>query len=258
MTYSKMIKSIITLTITLLPFVSQAQDLKPSFEELQEINRSLDFEITNSMYWSSYEYYYSNFQFPSTIDTFFNVLFENLLSNTRQEPVISKVQDILSANKPSFSLRSTPDRLLILYSDSIFFTFDKPFSCDEFNETGIYAGFVRNNSACRDRRANRLERMFKHRVWKCYVHNLDKDDGHHVTSRENSSLGLIGFTFDAKRDSLSVHHVCSYDMVLSHSYFISLKKLSRSFCRKNKYDGLFFSAPFVYDFPKTNSVNIGL
>lgn len=220
-----------------------------SHKELQEIDSALNFEITNYMYLSSYEFYYSHFQFPSTIDILFNFMFESLSIHSKQYPFPNNIKTLLTNNKTSFLVRIMQNKLVVFYSDSIFFSFDIPFTCDEFSETGPYAGFLRDKVVCHDHQANQLEKLFNHHVWKLYTHSVNKSHDQQIINKDNPSLGYIGFTFDSQQDSLVVHNICSYEMCLHQQYYTSLQKLSRRFCRKHKYDGLFFSAPFVYSTP---------
>lgn len=220
-----------------------------SYKELQEVDSALNFEITNYMYLTSYEFYYSHFQFPSTIDILFNFMFESLSIHSKQYPFPNNIKTFLTNNKTSFLVRIMQNKLVVFYSDSIFFSFDIPFTCDEFSETGPYAGFLRNKVVCHDHQANQLEKLFNHHVWKLYTHSVNKSHDQQIINKDNQSLGYIGFTFDSQQDSLVVHNICSYEMCLHQQYYTSLQKLSRRFCRKHKYDGLFFSAPFVYSTP---------
>lgn len=244
-----MIKRYFHILLILGLFCDCQSQNRISYRELQEIDSALNFEITNYMYLSSYEYYYSQFQFPSAIDTLFDFMFESLSLHSKQCPFPDNIKTLLSDNKTSFVVHIMLNKLVVLYRDSIFFSFDVPFSCDEFSETGSYAGFLRNKVVCHDHQANQLEKSFNHLVWKLYTHSVNKLHGQHIINKDNSSLGYIGFTFDFQQDSLVVHNICSYEMCLHQPYYTSLQKLSRRFCRKHKYDGLFFSAPFVYSSP---------
>lgn len=234
------------LLILNLFYVCPSQNTTVSFKELLEIDSAFNFEITNYMYLSSNEYYYSHFCFPSSIDTLFRYMFESLSLNSKQHPFPNNIKTLLTANQPSFNVHITQSELLVLYGDSVFFSFDVPFSCDEFNGIGPYAGFIQNNAICNDNRASKLEFLFNHLVWKQYAHSVNKTHGQHIVGEDNLSLGYIGLTYNMLTDSLFVHNICSYKQELHQPYYISLQKLSHRFCRKHKYDGLFFLAPFVY------------
>ena len=174
------------------------------------------------------------------------IMFDGLSVNGRHTPLPNDIKTELIANKAYFDILLTQNKMLVLYEDSIFFTFDVPFTCAEFCEIGSYAGFVQNKVVCNDNRASRLEILFNHLVWKYYVHSVNRLHGRQVVSNDNLSLGYIGLTYNIQMDSLNAHDICSYEMELYQPYYNSLHKLSRRFCRRHKYDGLFFSAPFVY------------
>lgn len=236
------------LMLLMLNIFQYCQSQNPSFshKELLETDSALNFGITNFMYLSIYEYYYSHFQFPSSTDTLFCFMLESLSMNEKQLSLPKDIKKQLIDNKPYFRIHISQNNLLVLFRDSTYLYLDVPYTCEEFCEMGSYAGFVRNKVICNDSQANRLEKLFNHRVWKYYVRSVNKLQGQHVVSCDNQSLGYIGLTYNMQTDILVAHNLCSYEMGMFQPYYDSLHELSRHFCHKYQYDGLFFSAPFVY------------
>ena len=216
-----------------------------SYREIVKMDSTFNNEIQNHLYLASYEYYYTFFQFPSNIDTFFNFAFKSLSIYTKQHPFPNNILQILTDNKLFFSLNHSQDTLVVLYEDSVLFSFEKPFSCAEFNETGSYAGFIKNNTVCNDNYASKLENRFCHRIWKLYHQSVTDLSGQHILDDGKFSLIHIGVTYDFNQDTMVVHNICPINAEFYLPYYASLKMLSEQFCHKYGYDSLFFSAPFV-------------
>ena len=216
-----------------------------SYQEIAETDSVFNNEIQNHLYLASYEYYYAHFQFPSNIDTFFNFVFKSLSIYTKRHPFPNNIRQILTDNRPFFSLNHSQDTLFVLYGDSIFLSFVKPFSGEEFNETGSYAGFIKNNTICNNNYASKLEKRFCHKLWKLYHQSVADLSGQHILGDGHSSLLHIGLTYDFFQDSLVVHNICPLNKELYQPYYASLKMLSRHFCHRYGFDGLFFTTPFV-------------
>ena len=240
-------KRTILLLLMLIFFCDcQSQNIGISYNE-RGADSTLYFEIENYMYLSSYEYYFSHFCFPSTIDTLFYFMLESLSLHSKQHPFPDNIKKLLTSNKGSFNVQANRNKLMVFYNDTLFFSTDKPFMCGEFCETGPYAGFTRNGVACHDRRAYKIEKLFNHFVWKRYARFVDNSCCQHIVDEDNLTLGYIGLTYNSQQDSLFIHNICSYKMELYKPYYSSLQKLSRRFCRKYNYDGLCYSAPFVFE-----------
>ena len=85
-------KRTILLLLMLIFFCDcQSQNIGISYNE-RGADSTLYFEIENYMYLSSYEYYFSHFCFPSTIDTLFILCSKvcHCIVNSTHSPTISK------------------------------------------------------------------------------------------------------------------------------------------------------------------------
>lgn len=241
-------KTPILLLLLLLTYNCFSQQKKLCFGELSEKDASLNFEITNCLYQSSYEYWYSHFKYPSTIDNLFDFMFKNILDFKTTKTFSQDVKDVLVVNRSLFTLYSTQNELVILYADSVFCSFSIACSCGEFSETGSFVGFVKDNVIQKDNKANKLDKLFKHKLWNIYRQSINKLSGRHIVEKNGLSLVHVGMTYDYQKDTLVVHNICPYYADLHKKYYTSLKLLSSRFCHKNNYDYLFFSTPFVtYD-----------
>ena len=233
------------LIVFLFNYCFSQENRMLSYKEITDADSVFNYEIQNHLYLASYEYYYTYFQFPSNIDTFFSFAFKSLSIYTKRHPFPNDIQQLLTNNKSYFSLNQSRDTLAVLYKDTVLLSFVKPFSCAEFNEIGSYAGFIKNNIVCNGSYACKLENHFCHKLWKLYHHSVSNLSGQHILSDEKSSLIHIGMTYDFFQDTLIVYNICPITEELYQPYYSSLKVLSRFFCRKYGYDGLFFSVPFV-------------
>jgi len=236
------------LLLLLLTRNGFSQQNKLCFRELSEKDASLDFEITNCLYQSSYDYWFSHFKYPADIDNLFDFMFKNTFYFKTTKPFSQDIKDVLVVNRSSFTLYSTPNELLIFYADSVFCSFSISCSCGEFNEIGSFVGFVKDNVIQKDNKANKLDKLFRHKLWNIYKRFVNNLSGRHVVEENGLSLVHVGITYDYQKDTLVVHNMCPYYADLHKKYYSSLKLLSSSFCHKNNFDYLFFSTPFVtYD-----------
>lgn len=233
------------LIIFLINYSFSQENKILSYKEMVKMDSVFNNEIQNHLYLASYEYYYAYFQFPSNIDTFFSFAFKSLSIYTKRHPFPGDIQQLLTNNKSFFSLNQSRDTLVVLYKDSVLLSFVKPFSCAEFNETGSYAGFIKNGTVCNGNYAGKLEKRFCHKIWKLYHYFVSNLSGQHIISDGSPALIHIGMTYDFFQDTLIVHKICPINAELYQPYYSSLKVLSIHFCRKYGYDGLFLSAPFV-------------
>lgn len=222
---------------------SQGDNKILNFEELMQLNDSLEGSVLFYFYWLSDSYYSAYLEFPQTPNQLFN------FGNNEELLIAKRTLSILKKNSTNFYFEDKDSIFFVFYDKNIFATFYRPFGCNEFSEYSEKRKMIRifdkegffiwNKKIAISFRKD-LDNIYKKYIEQAYTTIFSQEDSNYIMASNKPKI--IVYQYDNVKN-LTIHKLCSCNFDMSNNqYLVELKQLSMKYCKRYNLSKIIFAA----------------